>query len=280
MDSPIEHVSDTALWVTAARAYETSRPDRLIDDPLAELLAGPRGMAILDQMPFKEGAALGLGLRTRIIDEFILRVIDRDGVDVVLSLGAGLDTRAWRLPLPANFSWIEADLPGIVAYKGERIGDRAPKCRLERLAVDLTDDTARRDILKHAASKVGRILLLTEGLLGYLPSATVEGLVEEVSSLPAFAFWIFDTYARFPAQVREVLGRVGSATPMSSKERIAFVQAHGWQVAERRRFSDEAEKLAAERVKMFQSRMEQEHISPADRQRGGIWLFVKNPGVA
>jgi len=38
--------------VTAARAYETSRPDRLIEDPLAETLAGVRGMAILDRMPF------------------------------------------------------------------------------------------------------------------------------------------------------------------------------------------------------------------------------------
>jgi len=237
-------------------------------------------MAILDRMPFKEGAALGLGLRTRIIDEFILRAIDHDGVDTVLSLGAGLDTRAWRLPLRANFPWIEADLPGIVAYKGERIGDCAPKCRLERLAVDLTDDVARREVLRHAASKEKRVLLLTEGLLGYLPSATVEALVEEVTSLDAFGFWIFDTYARFPTQVREALGRVGSATPMHSRARLALIQAHGWQVAERRRFADKAEKLAAERVKMFRSRMEQENISPADRQRGGIWLFLKNPAVA
>src|SRR6185312_5317142 len=136
---------------------------------------------------------------------------DRDGVDAVLSLGA-LDTRAWRLPPRTDFPWIESDLPGIVAYKGERIGDRAPKCRLERLVVDLTDASARRQVLEHAASLASRILLLTEGLLGYLPAATVTQLVEEVSSLPAFGFWIFDTYARFPTQVREALGRVGSAT--------------------------------------------------------------------
>ena len=101
--------------------------------------------------------------------------------------------------------------------------------------------------------------------------------MEEVSSLPAFGFWIFDTYARFPTQVREALGRVGSATPMSSKERIAFVQAHGWHVAERGRFAEEAEKFAAGRVKMF---AKEENAPPADRQRGGIWLFLKNPAVA
>ena len=237
-------------------------------------------MAILDRMPFKEGAALGLGLRTRIIDEFILRAIDHDGVDTVLSLGAGLDTRAWRLPLRANFPWIEADLPGIVAYKGERIGDCAPKCRLGRLVVDLTDDSARREVLEHAASKARRVLLLTEGLLGYLPAATVEGLVEEVSSFPAFRFWIFDTYVRFPTQVREALGRVGSATPMHSRARLALIQAHGWQVAERRRFAEEAEKFAAERVKMFAAHLQDENASPADPQRGRTWLFLKNPAVA
>jgi len=197
---------------------------------------------------------------------------DRDGVDAVLSLGA-LDTRAWRLPPRTDFPWIESDLPGIVAYKGERIGDRAPKCRLERLVVDLTDASARRQVLEHAASLASRILLLTEGLLGYLPAATVTQLVEEVSSLPAFGFWIFDTYARFPTQVREALGRVGSATPMHSRARLVLIQAHGWQVAERRRFAEEAEKFTAERVKIFAAHLKQENLSPADRQHGGIWLF-------
>ena len=48
-------------------------------------------------------------VRTAVIDELILREVEL-GCDVVLNLGAGLDTRPQRLPLPESLRWIEVDL--------------------------------------------------------------------------------------------------------------------------------------------------------------------------
>jgi len=35
----------------------------------------------------------------------------------VLNLAAGLDTRPYRLNLPPDFAWVEADLPELLAEK-------------------------------------------------------------------------------------------------------------------------------------------------------------------
>jgi O-methyltransferase involved in polyketide biosynthesis len=51
-EQQIVPVSDTALMVAACRAMETPRPDGLVRDPLAERLAGERGMASAQSVVF------------------------------------------------------------------------------------------------------------------------------------------------------------------------------------------------------------------------------------
>jgi len=105
----IQHVSDTALMVAACRAIETARADGLVRDPFAEMLAGPRGDAILRGITGWQLMCFGIGVRTRFLDDLVVETIARENIEVVLSVGAGLDTRPWRLELPPELRWIEAD---------------------------------------------------------------------------------------------------------------------------------------------------------------------------
>src|SRR6202142_4564519 len=93
----IQHVSDTALMVAACRAIETARADGLVRDPFAERLAGPRGDAILRGITGWQLTCFGIGVRTRFLDDLVVETIVRENSEVVLSVGAGLDTRPWRL---------------------------------------------------------------------------------------------------------------------------------------------------------------------------------------
>ena len=74
--------------------------------------------------------------RTKIIDDVIIEAIG-DGCDKVLNLAAWLDTRPYRLDLPPDFAWVEADLPQLLAEKEQVLADQTPRCRLTRHAVDL-----------------------------------------------------------------------------------------------------------------------------------------------
>src|SRR5262252_7124629 len=96
----IEHVSDTALMVAACRALETARPDGLVHDPFADRLAGARGMAILYGVPGWEWMCFGVAVRSHFVDALVSQTVRERRVETVLSIGAGLDTRPWRLDFP------------------------------------------------------------------------------------------------------------------------------------------------------------------------------------
>src|SRR5437868_4386245 len=112
----IRDISDTARWAAIYRARETERSDAVYRDPFARKLAGTRGDEIAASMPFSDKATWSWVTRTYLFDQFINEQVC-DGVDMVVNLAAGLDTRPYRLALPAALQWIEIDLPDLLTYK-------------------------------------------------------------------------------------------------------------------------------------------------------------------
>jgi methyltransferase (TIGR00027 family) len=186
----ITHVSDTARWTALYRATESTRRNPLFTDPLAGRLAGEQGRAIVARTPATSRNGWWLIARTKIIDDAIVDAI-ASGCDRVLNLAAGLDTRPYRLDLPADFEWVEADLPDLLAEKTEMLADETPRCRLTRSAVDLSDPAARDAFLDAALAGSAKALVLTEGLLMYLKDSDVQALSESFSR-PEIAWWMFD----------------------------------------------------------------------------------------
>jgi methyltransferase (TIGR00027 family) len=186
----ITHVSDTARWTALYRATESTRADALFNDPLAERLAGEQGRAIVAKTPATSRNGWWLVARTKIIDDAITEAI-ANGCDRVLNLAAGLDTRPYRLDLPADFHWIEADLPDLLAEKTEMLADQTPRCHLTRSAVDLSDKAARDAFFDTALAGATKALVLTEGLLMYLNDVDVQALSDSISR-PEVAWWMFD----------------------------------------------------------------------------------------
>src|SRR5262245_61281264 len=105
-----------------------------------------------------------------------MSVVRDHGVRTVFSLGAGLDTRPWRLDLPAGVCWIEADFPHMIAYKGRALAGETPRCRLEQIPADLSDPASRDAVFERAPAKGG--LAITEGVLMYLSAETVNALAD------------------------------------------------------------------------------------------------------
>jgi methyltransferase (TIGR00027 family) len=186
----ITHVSDTARWTALYRANESARPDALFSDPLAERLGGDQGRAIVAKTPLASRNGWWLIARTKIIDDVITRSI-ADGCDRVLNLAAGLDTRPYRLDLPSDFAWVEADLRQLLAEKTQLLADQTPRCRLTRAAVDLSDATARDAFFDEALDGATKALVLTEGLLMYLEDPDVVALSGAIRR-PEVAWWMLD----------------------------------------------------------------------------------------
>ena len=188
--TPVSNVSDTARWVAVYRAVESARPDAVFDDPHADRLAGERGRQIVASVPRMMRTGWWMVARTKTIDDLVFDAI-RAGCDRVLNLAAGLDTRPYRLDLPAEFRWIEADLPGLVAEKEQLLAGETPRCRLTRYPVDLSDPEARDRFLIEALAGATKALVLTEGLLMYLEPADVDDLSRALTR-PEVAWWMLD----------------------------------------------------------------------------------------
>jgi len=246
----VEHVTDTALMVAAARALETARADGVVRDPLAQRLAGARGMALARTLTSPEWLGIGVGLRCRIIDEMLLEAIATEGIQTVVILGAGLDTRAWRLDVPPQLRWIEVDFADILEYKAEMLAGEKPRCRRECLAADLTDAAQRQAVFAAAGSEPG--LIVTEGLLLYLPASSTEALATESVRWSGIRRWIIDIAASNLMRNAHV-GKLDDIEKVRAQDRVEgrpildMVERHGWSLAARRSYADEGFAIAAAR---------------------------------
>lgn len=229
----ITHVSDTARWTALYRATESARIDALFRDPLAERLAGEQGRAIVAETPMTSRSGWWLVARTKIIDDAILKAI-ADGCDRVLNLAAGLDTRPYRLDLPPDFQWIEADLPQMLEEKAELLAGQVPRCRLTRSAVDLADPVAREAFFDTALDGANNALVLTEGLLMYLEDADVTALSDALNR-PEVGWWMFDFGGPGLKRLmnKKVDGLLQNAPFIFAPENgLAYFEDLGWRVLE------------------------------------------------
>lgn len=229
----ITHVSDTARWTALHRATESARPDALFSDPLAERLAGEHGRAIVANVPRSTRNGWWLVARTKIIDDAIAEAIGA-GCDRVLNLAAGLDTRPYRLDLPPEFTWVEADLPKLLEEKTQVLADQTPRCRLTRVAVDLADPQARDAFLDEALHGATKALVLTEGLLMYLEDSDVDAL-SAAFKRPEIAWWMLDF--AFPGlrkmMNRKMAGMLENAPFKFAPENgLAYFENLGWRTVE------------------------------------------------
>ncbi|HTZ12992.1 MAG TPA: SAM-dependent methyltransferase [Mycobacterium sp.] len=229
----ITNVSDTARWTALYRANESARPDALFSDPLAERLGGDQGRAIVAKTPLASRNGWWLIARTKIIDDVIIRSI-ADGCDRVLNLAAGLDTRPYRLDLPSDFPWIEADLPQLLAEKTQLLADQTPRCRLTRAAVDLSDARARDAFFDEALDGATKALVLTEGLLMYLEDSDVVALSGAIRR-PDVGWWMLDFAGPGLKRImnKKMAGMLQNAPFIFAPENgLAYFEDLGWRTLE------------------------------------------------
>lgn len=245
-DQEVNHVSDTAFWIAYLRAEESKRPDALFHDAFAGKLAGQRGKQITKNMPSTKMTAWVVSLRTCIIDDLITRAA-AEGIDTILNLGAGLDTRPYRMKnLPSSLKWIEVDYSSIIDYKAKLLKDEKPHVQLEQISLDLSNLDERRVMLKTVAEKAKKIFVLTEGVVPYLSNDEVALLANDLHSIENISYWLLDyssPRARKYMQRSKLHEKLkNSPFKFLPKNWSDFFEKHGWSTKEIRYYFNESKK--------------------------------------
>lgn len=247
MSKLIENISDTAKWVAIFRAEESERADALFHDPFAKKLAGEKGDQIANKISFSRENSWSYTARTYLFDEYIKQHVEQ-GFDMIINLASGLDTRPYRMNLPATLKWIDVDLPGIIDYKKEILTNEKPNCELEIVSLDLADRNARLELFKRLNDECKKALVVTEGLLIYLTYEQAAELATDLSSQIHFHRWLFDLQS--PGLLNMAREKMGAAISegnaefqFAPEEGEAYFLQFGWKHLESKSMLQTAAKL-------------------------------------
>jgi methyltransferase (TIGR00027 family) len=245
-NSPITHVMDTAFWVASYRTEETHRPDALFKDPLAAKLTGELGSQIAKKMFGSKYVRWGVVIRTVIIDRWIQELV-ASGVDTIINLGAGLDTRPYRMNLPANLKWIEVDFEKTIQMKNQTLANETPKVNLQRISLDLSNRAEKQKLFAQISSQSQKVLILTEGVVPYLTESQVAELAEDLRAQKNFKYWIAEylspkMYSYFKSKRRQKMMRNAPFQFMPA-DWYGFFDRYGWKAKDTKYMAEESIKL-------------------------------------
>ena len=227
-------LASTASWTAAVRAMESQRDDRLFYDPWAKDLAGESGMSwIKDKSP---ESVVPIVLRTRYFDDQLKHITRDFGIRQIVLLGAGLDTRAFRLEWPAGTRLFEVDQPMVLERKENILRDARATPRCERIIVPADLEQEWTDLLVragHCTKEASGWLL--EGFLFYLSTDTITVLLAGVSEHSAPDSWLcFDIIngkmlsSQLTRQWLEMQRASGAPWIGALDDPVGFLAPHGW----------------------------------------------------
>jgi methyltransferase (TIGR00027 family) len=184
----------TALGVAWVRASESQRPDRLFDDPLAERFVAasdwkPPDLAGADPGDDTARTLLVLAqsviVRTRFLDDLLADAWAEGGGRQVVILGAGLDTRAFRLDWPAGSRCFEIDLQPVLDFKAKVLDDAGavPTCDRVVIAADLLAGDWPGLLLRAGFNPHEPAVWIAEGLLIYFSQEENDRLLDQIGAL-------------------------------------------------------------------------------------------------
>jgi methyltransferase (TIGR00027 family) len=197
-------------------------------------------------MPSAKIMAWIMVIRTSAIDRLILKAIEEDGVDTIINLGAGLDTRPYRMKLPRGLNWVEVDFPHMIDLKNKKLKEDLPVCNLKRIPLDLTNRDSRKKVFEELGANSKVALVITEGVIPYLTNEDAGSLADDLASVKNFKFWIQDyNEGNMRRRVPRSWKRKLKSAPFKFKAKswFEFFGNHGWVIHNRITVTDEAKRL-------------------------------------
>ena len=180
--------STTARGIAFARALESSKPagERICYDPLARRLISP-AFYLLGRLFAGYGERKGPGVigflvaRCRYIDDYLQACLET-GLDQLVILGAGLDSRAYRFEqLEGHVKVFEVDHPAtqqVKLGKLDKILGKLPE-HVTYVPIDFNEETLQK-LFDFGYSPQVRTLFIWEGVVHYLTAEAVDQTLEFV----------------------------------------------------------------------------------------------------
>lgn len=169
----LTEVSETALITLRSRVIESQKANPLLHDPVGEELYNEIAETLSDALrkrvlerKISPLLTSHIALRARKFDVLCKEFLKEHPDGLIVSLGAGFDTRFWRLG-GKDLKYMELDLPTVIQSKQQLLGEQITYVMME----DSVLDEGWIEVVRKRQSE--HVLFLAEGLFMYLPKEQV-----------------------------------------------------------------------------------------------------------
>jgi len=257
------------MGLVAMEQIKFPRIRRVLDDDLAwsnlpfgakaaiRIKAGPfSGDFIVRQVEKRIPGLWGsIMCRKRYIDDKVSETAEHGEVEAVVNLGAGYDTRAYRLPSLEDIKVFELDQPDSNNRKRQRLEKLFGKVpdHVTLVPIDFDHEDLGSVLRKHGFTAKTRTFFVWEGVTQYLTEAGVRSTFDFLAGAEPGSRMIF-TYIRSDfLEGKNLYGLDFLHDKMVHKDRIwlygmdpddvdGFIDGYGWSVLERPGYEELAER--------------------------------------
>lgn len=166
-------ISQTAFYCCGVRMQDAEREKPICGDSYAKVFMNEQGLQILEAFKDEKRPNASNVARHRIIDDLLRQELIAHPNLTVVIIGAGFDTRAFRLK---GGTWIELDEPQVITYKDERLPAATCQNELHRISIDFATDSLEQKL--SSLSNRSPVAVVIEGVFMYLDEAAIEKLLE------------------------------------------------------------------------------------------------------
>ena len=227
----------TAQGVAKQRLIESlaERDKRVIYDPYASKFI--MGAGIVKLMGHKFSVWVGKKIapgfhehlisRTRFIDDLIEKSA-ADGAEQYVILGAGYDTRAHRLELPATLKIFEVDQAEVQERKRSKLPQDVPNSEnVTYVSVDFYTQSLSEQLLAAGFDTSKSTIFTLEGVSQYIPKEAVTSTLQELAGLTKKAdatFYISYVDTNLDKDPEACFGQ-GYPNPVKTAKRVISMSA-------------------------------------------------------
>jgi len=206
MTEPHRAASQTALMVAAYRGRATNQYPAICNDPWAASFAGADGLTIAEKTDALYGhMELWIALRTHYLDSSLQRY-SQTGIDQVVILGAGLDTRSARIKRPDQNYYL-VDHPASQADRQARIETHGsyPEDTATTVPCDFEHQSFVDQLVAHGFDTSQPAVIVWEGVIYYLQEAAARHTLTQIASrLHPNSVLLFDYLSRRLVEAQQV----------------------------------------------------------------------------
>jgi methyltransferase (TIGR00027 family) len=224
-------ISNTAFYCCGVRMQDAQNPHPVCGDTFARIFMDERGLQLFESFKAEKKANASNLARARIIDDHLRRALAAHPDLLVVTVGAGFDTRPFRL---TGGHWLELDEPQVIAYKNQRLPAADSPNPLQRIAIDFANETLAEKLAPYARRRP--VICVVEGVLLYLDQPARQRLANSLRGVFPAHTLICDLMTRkflhsYARSVQQRIAGLGASLTATDQPERLFTAA-GYRVAD------------------------------------------------